>query len=200
MYAASDEWHLVVHHCRGTGTQCITHRAANGVLGRTTTTPTFTKDIAPILQAKCESCHRVDSIAPMPFVTYEETRPYVRAIKDRVAARQMPPWHIDKTIGIQKFKNDRSLTDEQIDTIVRWVDGGAPKGDPKDMPAPVKWPNEQGWNFASMFGQTEPDLDHPLHAVPSESRRPGRMVETQSFRQVSQKHVGFVPLKSVQGQ
>jgi hypothetical protein len=70
----------------------------------------------------------------------------------------MPPWHIDKTIGIQKFKNDRSLTDEQIDLIVRWVDGGAPKGDEKDMPPPIKWPSEQGWNFASMFGQTEPDL------------------------------------------
>jgi hypothetical protein len=122
------------------------------------TTPTFTKDIAPIFQAKCESCHRPDSIAPMSFVTYEETRPYVRAIKDRVATRQMPPWHIDKTIGIQKFKNDRSLSDEQIDLIVRWVDGGAPKGEPKDMPAPVKWPNEQGWNFTSLFGQTEPDL------------------------------------------
>jgi hypothetical protein len=122
------------------------------------TTPTFTKDIAPVFQAKCEACHRPDSIAPMSLVTYEETRPYVRAIKDRVATRQMPPWHIDKTIGIQKFKNDRSLTDEQIDMIVRWVDGGAPKGDPKDMPAPVQWPSEQGWNFASMFGQTEPDL------------------------------------------
>jgi hypothetical protein len=122
------------------------------------TTPTFTKDIAPIFQAKCEACHRPDSIAPMSFVTYEETRPYVRAIKDRVASRQMPPWHIDKTIGIQEFKNDRSLSDAQIDTIVRWVDGGAPKGDPKDMPAPAQWPNEQGWNFASLFGQTEPDL------------------------------------------
>jgi hypothetical protein len=122
------------------------------------TTPTFTRDVAPIFQAKCESCHRPDSIAPMSFVTYEETRPWARAIKDRVASRQMPPWHIDKTIGIQKFKNDRSLTDEQIDLIVRWVDGGAPKGDLKDMPAPVKWPAEQGWNFAEMFGQTEPDL------------------------------------------
>jgi hypothetical protein len=122
------------------------------------TTPTFTKDVAPIFQAKCESCHRPDSIAPMSFVTYEGARPYARAIKDRVASRQMPPWHIDKTIGIQKFKNDRSLTDEQIDTIVRWVDGGSPKGDPKDLPAPVQWPAEQGWNFASMFEQTEPDL------------------------------------------
>src|SRR5262245_46700021 len=122
------------------------------------TPPTFTKDIAPIFQEKCESCHRTDSIAPMSLVTYEETRPYARAIKDRVVSRQMPPWHIDKTIGIQKFKNDRSLSDEQIDTIVRWVDGGMPKGDAKDMPAPVQWPNEQGWNFAKQFGQTEPDL------------------------------------------
>src|SRR5262245_33828096 len=70
------------------------------------TTPTVTKDIAPIFQAKCEACHRPDSIAPFSLVTYEETRPYVRAIKDRVASRQMPPWHIDKTLGIQKFKND----------------------------------------------------------------------------------------------
>jgi len=122
------------------------------------TTPTFTKDIAPIFQAKCESCHRTDSIAPMSLVTYEESRPYARAIKDRVVSRQMPPWHIDKTLGIQKFKNDRSLSDEQIGTIVRWVDAGMPKGDMKDMPAPVKWPNEQGWNFAEMFGQKEPDL------------------------------------------
>ena len=64
--------------------------------------------------------------------------PWARSIKDRVAARQMPPWHIDKTIGIQQFQNDRSLTDEQIDTIVSWVDAGAPKGDPKDMPPPVE--------------------------------------------------------------
>jgi len=120
--------------------------------------PTFTKDIAPIFQAKCESCHRPDSIAPMSLVTYEQTRPYARAIKDRVASRQMPPWHLDKTVGIQKYKNDRSLTDAEIDLVLRWVDAGAPKGDPKDMPPPIQWPAEQGWNFAAMFGQTEPDL------------------------------------------
>ena len=124
----------------------------------TNTTPTFTKDVAPIFQAKCESCHRPDSIAPMSLVTYEQTRPYARAIKDRVASRQMPPWHLDKTIGIQKYKNDRSLTDAEIDVIVRWVDGGMLKGDPKDMPAAIQWPAEQGWNFASLFGQKEPDL------------------------------------------
>jgi hypothetical protein len=70
----------------------------------------------------------------------------------------MPPWHIDKTIGIQDFKNDRSLSDKEIDTIAKWVDAGAPKGDPKDMPPAKEWPNEQGWNFAKQFGQTEPDL------------------------------------------
>lgn len=123
-----------------------------------TPTPTFTRDIAPILQNKCEACHRPDSIAPMSLRTYEEVRPWARSIKVRVEARQMPPWHIDKTVGIQEFKNNRSLTDEQIDTIVRWVDAGAPKGDPEDMPPSKQWPNEQGWELAKFFGQTEPDL------------------------------------------
>ena len=120
--------------------------------------PTFTKDVAAIFQAKCEACHRPDSIAPMSLRTYEEARPWARSIKTRVAARQMPPWHIDKTIGIQEFANDRSLTDQELDTVVRWVDAGAPKGDIKDMPKPVEWPTEQGWNYAAHFGQSEPDL------------------------------------------
>jgi len=126
--------------------------------------PTFTKDIAPIFQEKCEACHRPDSIAPMSLVTYEEARPWARSIKTRVEAHQMPPWSIDKSVGIQEFKNDRSLSDEQVATIVRWIDSGAPKGDIKDMPAPVKWPDDQGWNFAKLFGQTEPDL--VLHSTP----------------------------------
>src|SRR4029078_5668027 len=88
--------------------------------------PTFTKDIAPIFQAKCEACHRPDSIAPKSLVTYAETRPWASSMKARVSARQMPPWHLDKHIGIQEYKNDRSLSDDQIDTIVRWVNAGAP--------------------------------------------------------------------------
>src|SRR6476659_5772166 len=72
-------------------------------------TPTFSKDIAPIFQAKCESCHRPDSMAPMSLVTYKDARPWARSIAQRVKGRQMPPWHIDKTVGIQHFKNDRSL-------------------------------------------------------------------------------------------
>ena len=115
--------------------------------------PTFTKDIAPIFQEKCEACHRPDSIAPMSLQTFEEARPWARSIRERVLGRQMPPWHIDKTVGIQEFKNDRSLTDDEIDTIVRWVDAGAPQGDPKDMPPPKTWPDDQGWNFAALFGR-----------------------------------------------
>jgi len=126
--------------------------------------PTFTKDIAPIFQQKCESCHRPDSMAPMSLMTYEEARPWARSIRQRVDTRQMPPWAIDKTVGIQDFKNDRSLSDDQIQTIVSWIDKGAPKGDLKDMPAPVQWPDDQGWNLAKNFGQTEPDL--VIHSTP----------------------------------
>jgi hypothetical protein len=120
--------------------------------------PTFTKDVAPIFQEKCQACHRPGYIAPMSLVTYEDSRPWARSIRTRVAMRQMPPWHIDRTVGIQHFKNDRSLTDEQIETIVRWVDGGAPKGDPKDMPPPKTFADDSVWGFAPMFGQTQPDL------------------------------------------
>jgi hypothetical protein len=119
---------------------------------------TFTRDVAPIFQAKCETCHRPESIAPMSLRTYEEARPWARSIRARVESRQMPPWHIDRTVGIQQFKNDRSLSDDQIATVLAWVDQGAPKGDPADMPPPREWPADQGWNYAERFGQKEPDL------------------------------------------
>jgi hypothetical protein len=120
--------------------------------------PTFSKHIAPIFQAKCEACHRPDSIAPMSLRTFQEARPWARSIKTKVESRQMPPWHIDKTVGIQEFKHDRSLSDEQIATIVKWVDTGAPEGDPKDMPRAKEWPDGQSWIYAEQFGQKEPDL------------------------------------------
>jgi hypothetical protein len=117
---------------------------------------TFTKDVAPIFQEKCQDCHRKGSMAPMSLVTYEESRPWAKSIKQRVVARSMPPWHLDKTVGIQNFQNDISLNDEQIATIVRWVDEGAPQGDPKDMPPPKQFPDYSGWQLAKQFGQ--PDL------------------------------------------
>jgi hypothetical protein len=117
---------------------------------------TFTRDIAPIFQEKCQECHRAGTAAPMSLVSYEETRPWARSIRQRVITRNMPPWHIDKTVGIQQFQNDRSLSDTQIAAIVRWVDSGAPMGDPKDMPPPKKFPEDEGWQLAKVYGQ--PDL------------------------------------------
>jgi hypothetical protein len=119
-------------------------------------TATFAKDVAPILQEKCQECHHTGSMAPMSLVTYEETRPWAKAIRERVITRQMPPWHIDPTVGVQKFKNDMSLSAAQIDTIVRWVDQGAPLGDRKDMPAPRQWANSDQWKAATELGP--PDI------------------------------------------
>ena len=90
--------------------------------------PTFSKDIAPILQRSCQKCHRPDALAPMSLISYDEVRPWARAIKNRTGLRDkpgvMPPWYIERNIGIQKFKDDWSLSDDEIATIARWVDRG----------------------------------------------------------------------------
>src|SRR6476620_7004712 len=97
-------------------------------------TVTFARDVAPILQRSCQNCHHAGAIAPMSLVSYEEARPWARSIKKQVTASELPPWYIDRHIGITKFKDDPSLTDAEIATIVKWVDQGAPAGDAKDMP------------------------------------------------------------------
>ncbi|HEV8315957.1 MAG TPA: hypothetical protein VGQ10_01020 [Vicinamibacterales bacterium] len=124
---------------------------------------TFTKDVAPILQRSCVTCHRTGELAPMPLTTYEEVRPWIRSIKTRVAAREMPPWHIDRNIGIQKFKDDPSLSDEEIATIVSWVDAGAPRGNPADMPPRRVFPDAMQWGIG------KPDLvvKYPAYTVPA---------------------------------
>jgi hypothetical protein len=106
---------------------------------------TFSKDVAPIFQKSCQSCHHADTSAPMSLMTYDETRPWARSIKERVARREMPPWHLDKTVGIRKYKNDISLSDEEIATIVKWVDSGAPQGNPGDMPKALDFSKENTW-------------------------------------------------------
>jgi hypothetical protein len=128
---------------------------------------TFTKDIAPIFQEKCQECHRKGSMAPMSLVTYEEARPWAKAIRERVLTRQMPPWHLDKTVGIQKFQNDTSLSDDQIATIARWVDTGAPMGDPKDMPPAKQWPDYNGWQLAKQYGQPDLILKSDAYTMPA---------------------------------
>src|SRR5262249_60835616 len=82
----------------------------------------FSKDVAPIFQRSCQNCHRPGSIAPMSLINYEDARPWARSIKSRVEARQMPPWHVDRTVGIRQFKDDPSLSDREIATIAAWVD------------------------------------------------------------------------------
>src|SRR5262245_39692355 len=113
--------------------------------GAQTQTPTFAKDVAPIMQRACQNCHRPEAVAPMSLLTYDEVRPWARSIKARVAAREMPPWHIDRNVGITKFKDDPSLTDAEISAIVRWVDGGAPMGNPADLPPPRKFSDVSQW-------------------------------------------------------
>jgi mono/diheme cytochrome c family protein len=104
---------------------------------------TFNKDVLPILQKNCQSCHRPGEIGPMSFLTYEATRPWAKAIKEAVLAKKMPPWFADPRFG--HFENDRRLSDSDIKRIVDWVDAGVPEGDPKDKPAPVAW--NDGWNI-----------------------------------------------------
>jgi mono/diheme cytochrome c family protein len=104
---------------------------------------TFNKDILPILQQYCQSCHRPGEIGPMPLLTYEGTRPWAKSIKTAVVTRKMPPWFADPQYG--HFANDRRLSDADVATLAAWVDAGAPEGDAKDKPAPMKW--TEGWNI-----------------------------------------------------
>ncbi len=117
---------------------------------------TFTKDIAPILQRSCQNCHRTGQVAPMSLVTYEEARPWARAMKQRTGIRDkagvMPPWYIEKNIGIQHYKNDPSLSDEEVMKIAKWADTGAPRGNMADMPAARVFPDGASWHIG------EPDL------------------------------------------
>ena len=124
---------------------------------------TFTRDVAPIIHRSCSGCHRPDEVAPMALMTYEEVRPWARSIGARVAAREMPPWHLDRRIGIQAFKNDPSLTDAEIATIVDWVAAGAPRGNPDDMPPLPAYGDADDWQIG------EPDLivRYPSYRVPA---------------------------------
>lgn len=108
--------------------------------------PTFTRDIAPILFENCASCHRAGDIAPMSLLTYKEVRPWSRAIEDVVVKREMPPWLADPAHSL-KFRNERYLSPQQIDAIVRWVEAGSPKGSDGDLPAPPKFVD--GWTHGT---------------------------------------------------
>ena len=104
---------------------------------------TFAKDVAPILQNNCQGCHRPGEAAPFSLLTYEQARPWAKAMKEAVLLKKMPPWFADPHYG--KFSNDRSLPQKEIDTLIAWSDAGAPQGDPKDMPPPASF--VEGWRI-----------------------------------------------------
>lgn len=139
----------------------LTVVAPDVVLGQigATAPVTFYKDVAPLLQKNCETCHRPGQIAPMTFQTYESTRPWARAIKTAVLSKTMPPWFAEG--GTAHILNDRSLKPAEIDVLVKWADAGAPAGNPSDAPPPIAWP-DGGW-------QIKPDLivDGPTYDVPA---------------------------------
>ncbi len=136
-----------------TSTAQAPHDAADATLGDEVT---FSKDIAPILQRSCQKCHRPNSLAPMSLISYEEVRPWARAIKFRTGLRDqmgvMPPWYIEKDIGIQRFENDTSLTEEEVGLIAVWADAGAPQGNSADMPTPPPFIDVDEWSIG------DPDL------------------------------------------
>jgi mono/diheme cytochrome c family protein len=113
---------------------------------------TFTKDVAPIFFKNCAECHRAGEAAPFSVMSYKEVRPWAKSIREKVVNKEMPPWHADPHVG--QFKNDRRLSQAEIDTITAWVDGGAAEGNPKDLPPAPKF--AEGWSIG------QPDLVLPM--------------------------------------
>src|SRR5690348_2366425 len=139
---------------------------------------TYTKDIAPILQRSCENCHRPNGAGPMPLTTYEEVRPWARAIKQRTGigphAGVMPPWYIERNIGIQHYKDDPSLSDLEVAKIAKWVDTGAPQGNPVDMPLARQFQDANTWNIGT------PDLVVKTNAIVVKANSPDWWGEIES--------------------
>jgi Copper type II ascorbate-dependent monooxygenase, C-terminal domain len=128
---------------------------------------TFTKDVAPIIFNKCANCHRPGEVAPMALTSYQEVRPWSKAIREEVVERTMPPWFADPNTSTLKFSNDRRLSQKEIETIVAWVDAGAPKGDDKDLPPMPKY--TPGWTF----GEPDMVIEMPIDfEIPAEGELP----------------------------
>ena len=134
---------------------------------------TYAADVAPIIQQNCVSCHHPGTSAPMALESYADVRRWANRIKDAVETRMMPPgWYIDRTVGVQAFKNDPSLSEEDIQTIAQWVDAGAPAGDLSTIPPAAPWKGEhEYWQLEDEFGWGPPDfiISAPPYMVPAES-------------------------------
>ena len=147
-------------------TRTIVAIAVAGFVGYTVpasaqSTPTFSKDVAPILYKNCANCHRAGEIGPMPLLSYKDARPYARAIATRVQNGTMPPWHADEPTH-SKFANDRSLSDADKSVLVAWASGGAPEGNPKDLPAPPQFAD--GWMMGTPDAVFTMQEDYPIPA------------------------------------
>lgn len=177
---------------------------------------TFYGDVLPILQENCQVCHRANGanlggmVAPMAFETYEDTRPWAKGIAKAVGAGQMPPWHAAPEFhGV--FQNERTMTQEEIDTIIAWVDQGAPKGNPGDAPPAKEWPSADGWLIGEpdlVTMPTEPywvaddveDLYVDLHSTITEEMLPEeRFIKAVEFRPGSSvvHHIIALPLGGI---
>ena len=126
-------------------TSTVTNGAPQQTASATAAAPTFSGEVAPIMYAKCVACHRPGEVAPMSLITYKDVRPWASSIREKVTSRVMPPWHADRQYGA--FRNEQSLTQNEIDTIVKWVNAGAPEGNPSRMPALPKFP--EGWQIGT---------------------------------------------------
>ena len=128
---------------------------------------TFAKDIAPIFQRSCLQCHQPDSIGPMSLMTYQEARPWARSIKNKVLQGEMPPYRYDRNVGIQRLKDDLRLSEKEIQTIARWVDSGAPQGNPADMPPPLAKADPNVWTFEKQFGPPDVIVKTKPYTLPA---------------------------------
>jgi hypothetical protein len=156
--------------------------------------PTFYRDVLPILEQHCQRCHRPGEIAPMPFITFDQTRPWASAMRDAVRVRKMPPWFADPVYG--RFSDDPSLTAQEIRTIEDWASAGAPAGDPRAAPRPLQW--AQGWNIPapdSVIEMPKPvaipahgDVDYTYEIVPT-GFSDDRWVQMSEIRPSSRAHV-----------
>jgi hypothetical protein len=157
-------------------------------------TVSFYKDVLPILQDHCQQCHRPGQIAPMPLMTYRQTREKAKLIAQKVQSREMPPWLADPKYG--HFANDPSLTSEEIETIIRWVEAGAPAGDPRDAPPSVQ--RAEGWKIPRpdrVIGMPKPvtipghgDVEYTYEIVPTGFTE-GKWVQMSEMRPSSRQHV-----------
>jgi hypothetical protein len=130
-----------------------------GAIAASAAPVTFSKDVLPVLQKNCQTCHRPGQAGPMSFLTYESTRPWAKAIKEAVLLHKMPPWFADPNHG--HFSNDRRLAEADIRTLVAWADNGSPEGDPRNAPAPVAWP--EGWRIKPDVIVQGPSYEVPAH-------------------------------------